>query len=369
MNRRNYLQISGQLGAACLLAPLARAESLSLAKTEKPFIRLNANENPYGPSLRARKAIEQMLAQGNRYPDPVAQALQEEIAQKYSLAPEYVMLGAGSTEIIQNIGLWALHQKIPLIAGKPVFPVLAGLMKRQGGQVKEIPLNARKQHDLVKMQAALGSEKSLIYIVNPNNPTATTLDPQTLKDFCQSLAPRHYVLVDEAYLEYLPDAKSRTLVALVEQFPQLMVLKTFSKIYGLAGLRIGYVLTHPDTRQALIDYQAWPQASLNGAGLAAARASLGDEAFCQKSIQKNQEMLVFTKRLLDELNIFHIPSQVNFLYMNIQAFKGDLGAEMRKHRIILRPFRDGSETWCRVSMGSLTDMQQFEKVMRKIWGG
>ena len=339
------------------------------AREAKPFspttsqILLNSNENAYGPSPMARKAIMDVYTKSNRYPDDYIPLLKKKIAAHWNVGTENILLGAGSSEII---GLAAHHvaaNKGHIIVGDPAYKVWNGQAENFGLSFNRISLNNNRVHDLDKMLSSITSETSMVYVCNPNNPTGTVNNVNELRSFAEEAAKKTFVFIDEAYTEY---AGLPSLADLVITNKNILVAKTFSKIYGLAGARVGYAVAHPDIINTLGGYQPWPDSAVSVVSAVAATASLDDKAFvhsCKENATKAREICyaAFTERKLE-----YIPSQTNFILFNIDAIKKDFIKEMEAQNIYVqfRPHFGGK--WCRVSMGTVEEMQQFCAVLKTI---
>lgn len=339
------------------------------AREAKPFspttsqILLNSNENAYGPSPMARKAIMDVYTKSNRYPDDYIPLLKKKIAAHWNVGTENILLGAGSSEII---GLAAHHvaaNKGHIIVGDPAYKVWNGQAENFGLSFNRISLNNNRVHDLDKMLSSITSETSMVYVCNPNNPTGTVNNVNELRSFAEEAAKKTFVFIDEAYTEY---AGLPSLADLVITNKNILVAKTFSKIYGLAGARVGYAVAHPDIINTLGGYQPWPDSAVSVVSAVAATASLDDKAFvhsCKENAAKAREICyaTFTERKLE-----YIPSQTNFILFNIDSIKKDFIKEMEAQNIYVqfRPHFGGK--WCRVSMGTVEEMQQFCAVLKTI---
>lgn len=340
-----------------------------LAKEIKPFspvtkqILLNSNENAYGPSPMARKAMMEAYLSSNRYPDDYIGPFKKKIADHWNVGPEHILLGAGSSEIIGLATHHASLNKGHVLVGEPAYKVWNGQAEAFGLAFNRIPLNEKKVHDLNKMLSAVTHETSMVYICNPNNPTGTVNDVNELRAFAEEAAKKTLVFIDEAYTEY---ARLPSLADMAIKNKNIIVAKTFSKIYGLAGARIGYAIAHPDIINKLGSYQPWQDAAASVVSIVAASASLDDKNFteqCRLNAAKARE-LCYTA--FNQLKLAYIPSQTNFILFHIDAIQKDLVKEMAAQNIYVqfRPHFGGK--WCRVSMGTVEEMQQFCAVLKTI---
>src|SRR5437762_6857774 len=278
VSRRKFAQLLGAGAAAALVRP-----PLSFAKLTQPsatsstaggtIVRLSANENPYGPSPNALKAMTNSFGLACRYPDEPNNVLIDKLAKVNSVNYDQILLGDGSGEILKLCAeTFTGPQNGKLVAADPTFEAILNNASAHGAEVVKVPLTSSFQHDLPKM---LDSAKGgLIYICNPNNPTASITPKNELRDFIATTPPQTAILVDEAYFHYADSPKYDSVIALVKDHPNLIVSRTFSKIYGMAGLRCGYCVAQKETLDQLHAHQMWD--SVNIMALAAASASLDD---------------------------------------------------------------------------------------------
>lgn len=365
LSRRDWLRASGLLTGSLLLGAAPAAELLAApapprAKDPAAPVRLNGNENPWGPSDKARQAMRAAFDSCNRYPNDYIKALREQIAAAEGLTPEHVLLGAGSTELLSVAGLAYGLEGGQLVSAYPAFPLLMQYAQHFRADWVKVPLDAQHVHDLDAMSQRVTPQTRLVYVCNPNNPTGTVLPPARLRAFCQRLAGRCTVLVDEAYIEYLDDPAGHTMIDLVKQGQDLIVLRTFSKIYGLAGLRIGYALAPPATVQRLARYQmgfAWGQGV---PALAAAQASLADPDFVRSSRRQTaagrQQLLGW----LSQQGIRHAAAAANFVFLALDKFPASFAEDLARRGLLVGRAQDyQGEKWARISIGTPEQMQRL----------
>lgn len=362
-SRRQWLRQS-----SLTLAGLGIGADL-FASIEKPFspgskpILLNSNENAYGPSPMARKAIMEVYIHSNRYPDDYLEGLKKKIADQWKVSADNILLGAGSSEIIGLACLENSRKQGHVLVGDPAYQVWNRQAESFGLTFNRVPLNKEKVHDLDKMLSSITNETNMVYICNPNNPTGTVNDINELKNFTEEAAKKTFVFIDEAYTEY---ANLPSLADMAVKNKNILVAKTFSKIYGLAGARIGYAIAHPDMVNTLAQHQPWQDAAISVVSAAAASASLEDTTFvqqCKENAAKAREICYHT---FNQLNLDYIPSQTNFILFNIDTIQKDFVKEMQAQNIYVqfRPHFGGK--WSRVSMGTVEEMKQFCDVLKSI---
>lgn len=368
LSRRELLRISGALaaGAGLPLAPVARAADGATPPAATGPARLSFNENPYGPGPAARAAIAAATGDAWKYAVGEEMALRARIAAREGLPQAQVVLGSGSSEILHLAALATISGGGELLTATPTFSLLADEVRAAGGTVREVPLDARLAFDLPAMRAAVTPATRLVYVCNPNNPTGTRVDGAALRAFIASLPPEVTVLVDEAYLELASSMAEHSAVASVKAGANVVVARTFSKLHGLAGLRIGYALARADLAERIGRRRA---SSLSSLGLAAATASYEDVAFQDESRRQLAEGLALTTQTLRSLGLRYAESHANFVFFDTGApLARFLGAMRERGFSVGRPFPP-YDTWCRVSIGTLAQMQSFAGALRAHFGG
>lgn len=372
LSRRNWLKSSA---LASLAIPFTGMAAVPKNRSPNPFfhdtqlIRLNANENPYGPSEKAKLAIIESLSLGNRYQIDLREQLKAAIAKKEGLSPENVMLGAGSSEILGIVGVWAGAEKKTILSADRTFPIMMNLAENMGVNWQKTPLDKAHRFDLAAIKKAIRKDTGLVYICNPNNPTSTMLKKEELSNFCQSVSKSHPVFVDEAYIEYTPSGTQNSMAYLIKDNPNIFVARTFSKLYGLAGMRIGYALGHVDRISELKKYHSGYEISISSSGLSAALASLGDDDFLDFSLKKNEETKQLFYKKLKTWDVPYADSVTSFVYFPVDKFisKGqDFGQAFFDHQINCRPFPKEAPKWCRMTMGTTAEMEKALTVLEQL---
>jgi len=370
MERRGFLQTS--LAVAAGLAPVTALRLPSRTAVRRPTapgrlaaspIRLSSNENPLGLSEAARKAIADGLNEANRYPGEWRRRVVAALAAKHQVKPEQIVLGNGSTEVLQMV-VQAAGADATVIVADPTFEDVPRYAERIGVRVEKVPLASGYIHDLGRMQetAARAAGPVLVYICNPNNPTGTITPSADVDRWIGSAPERVTFAVDEAYFEYASDRSYWSAQKWIETHPRSIIVRTFSKIYAMAGMRLGYGIAHPAAAERLERFSAGNNA--NQLALAAGLASLGDDAFAQKSLAVNREGLQALHRCLKELDLEYLPSQTNFVMHRIQGDLATYNGRMRERGIMVgRPFPP-MLTYSRVSIGLPEEMQAFTDALR-----
>lgn len=352
---------SALLGALAITRQLWAKEYNYGFETESPIVRLGSNENPWGPSPAAQQAMARAVATSNRYPWDVTDKLREGIAKHHGVSKAHIVMGAGSSEILGLVSALAAAKPGNAITPNPTFGIWMPAAEKLGLTVKKIPLSAGRAIDLTAIAAAVDSNTRMVYLCNPNNPTGTVLNYAALTSFVTSLPPQVIVLSDEAYTEYTDTITS--LLPLIEKMPNLVIAKTFSKIYGLAGARCGYAVAQPATAQKIADLQPWANASVSAVTLAGALASLEDKTFADQCKKANMDAKGIFIDTLERLSIPYIPSHTSFVYFDGLAFKGDMKQVLAANNIQgIRQYEAGTQ-WMRLSMGTPDEMRKVAKVL------
>ncbi len=360
MDRRKWLQNAGLGGTAFLLSPLTGEAMTRFSlhnETSDKWINLGANENPYGPFPESRRLVKEYMKTANRYPT-LKEELIQQISKKVNLEPEYIMLGAGSSEILGLATLLFLQNGGELLTATPTFRIWMNMARTLGATVNGIPLNKEKKHDLQKMEKSVHANTQMVYICNPNNPSGTEVDHDELVNFLRTVSKKSPILADEVYQDF-SDAPS--LARLTPEIPNMVVARSFSKIYGLAGMRIGYGIAHPDTIKKLQALQPWSGVSVTQLSLAAGLGALKDKKTFDFSMEKNRESLKITTDFLKERSIRFIPTKTNLLYFSLDRVPEDYLDRMKAQNIIVREVKEADGRWSRVSMGKPEEMKLFCK--------
>jgi histidinol-phosphate aminotransferase len=336
--------------------------------SETRLLNLGSNENPYGLAPGAKKAIADLINTANRYAYnvPAVQSFKKELAAEYGVTQEHLLITAGSGEALN---LLARHySKGNLVSAYPTFAILPNTAKKIGVSVKEIPLDANKVHDLGAMLQAIDDNTTHVYVCNPANPTSTIVKPAALKSFCEEASKHAAITIDEAYIDFLDAPDNESMISLVlKGNKNVIVVRTFSKIHAMAGLRVGFIIAHPDTIKSLsANYFGNSNFCVGALSLNAALASLKDPEHRASCKQKNAAAREFTIKSLQELGFKPIPSYTNFIFFSLKNYSGDFAKDMLEKDVILRSSELPDGKWCRVSVGTMDEMQSFIKIMRTV---
>jgi len=368
MQRRSWLKRSALGTAAILSLPNTQWALASEEAIANGEIRLNANENPYGPSKQVRKALQSLSPLGNRYPWALKQELKDKLAQQFDLSPDWFFLGAGSAELLGLLGQYYGRQSDTVVSPAPIFPLLPQYVARHGGDWQQVEMEPNGKISLSAISQAISANTKLLYICNPNNPTGWTFSSKALKSFCQAV-PKHIdICIDEAYIEYTDEGEAASVIELVEAHPNLIVCRTFSKIYGLAGMRIGYMIAHPDKIKVFRDYHTGFELTVSASALRAAIVALDDQGFVAESRLRNQKALAEMMRFCKKLQLPYILSQANHLAFNPTSLDAPFFDRMEQASIRLGQFQYRGEDWCRLTMGTQAEMRTFQEKLQGLTG-
>ena len=327
--------------------------------------KLNANENPFGPSPAAKKAVVDALDESFRYPMGTQRVLAAKIAAHEGLTAQNILLSSGSTPLLQAAAMNFTKGGKDIISGDLSYTDLPGQATKFGGQWIKVPMTADFKLDLDAMEAKVTDNTGLIYICNPNNPTATLLDSAKLKAFCERVSKKTTIMIDEAYIDYLPNPQEITMMGAVKAGQNVIVARTFSKLYGFAGLRCGYFVGQPDTLAAIGKYTSSGMA-LSATTLAAAIAAYQETDFLQAALKKTMESKAFLYATLKKEGYEYIPSSANFVLFPIKMEGRKFSTEMSTRGVGIRTWNYNGKDYCRVSIGRMDEMQAFADAFKQL---
>lgn len=356
LSRRAFAQILGA-GAAAAAMPVPRLFAVPPPATGQVY--LNANENPYGPSPAALAAMRDAVTHVGRYPDHEIDALEAEVAKVHGLSTSHVILGDGSSEILKLAAAVFTSPSRSVVMAEPTFEAIGYYAQAAGASIVKIPLDDTYAHDLGKMAPA---NAGLVYICNPNNPTASITPKAALRAFLDSVPASTIVLVDEAYHHYAASPQYESVAPLLKTKPNLIVARTFSKIFGMAGLRAGYGLAQPDVIKKLSEQKAWD--TMNLLAVLAARVSLGDSAFVAEGRRRNEVTKQTVVQQLSALGFPSIPSEANFIMFDVRRDVKPLLAAMRSSGVHVGRLFPAMPHHMRVTIGTPEEMTRFVETFR-----
>jgi histidinol-phosphate aminotransferase len=365
LSRRGFAKL---LGAGAAYAAFRPALGLS-ESTPKPtdpkssdVVRLSSNENPYGPSPAALEAMTAAFALAWKYPDETQEDLVDALAKLNQVPKEQILSGAGSGEILKvSVAAFTGPGK-KLVVGDPTFEACVGHSKASGAEAVKVKLNAAYAHDLPKMLEVSGV--GLHYICNPNNPTASLTPKDEIRSFLAKVPRETMVLVDEAYHHFVESSDYESVIPLVKEYPNLIVARTFSKIYGMAGLRCGYCIAQPDKIELMRAQQSWDSVSVMA--IVAARASLDDTAHVTNGLKNNSEVRKFVCGELDKLKFSYIPSHANFMMMDMRREVKPLIAAFKEKKVQVGRLFPPLPNHLRVTIGTKPQMERFVAVFKEL---
>jgi histidinol-phosphate aminotransferase len=359
ISRRTWLKQSGLAAASITMLPVfsGNAQNNELAP-----IRLHANENPYGPSPLVREAMIDSASLSNRYAFETARALREELGKRFGMTADHVALGGGSSEILGMVAQWAARGKGNIVTADPSFNWWMKIAEGSGCKIKRVRLDNAHTIDLEAMKGQVDNETEFVYVCNPNNPTGTMHSSTVLSDFVQTVSNSTKVLVDEAYLDFTIEPSLAPLIV----NKNVIIARTFSKLYGLAGARIGFALAHPDTIKTLLSFQPWENASVSIMAMKGALAALRDEKFLAMVRERNHEARKFTMSRLKEMNIRFADSVTNFIFFSVDGIKSDYTNAFAKRNITVGRVLENEGRWARISIGTLEEMKRFCSVLEEL---
>jgi histidinol-phosphate/aromatic aminotransferase/cobyric acid decarboxylase-like protein len=386
LSRRKFVQTAGIGAGAALTANVwgrGRENSLwsaiepDLQAIEKGVVCIASNENPVGPGKQVLDTLRNLLEGGarpGRYSNQAGE-LQEAVAAKFKVKRENVLLSEGSTEILRAATQAYTSKTKALVGTIPTYEECAGYAELIGNPVKGVKLNSEFKIDLDAYLAA-SKGAGLVFYCNPNNPTATYVGAKATRDFIAKLnaaSPDTTILVDEAYFDYVTDKDHETFAPLAVENPRVIVARTFSKAYGMAGLRQGYAIGHPDT---LAKLRQWTSSSgtgsLNVFGMAAATATLAqdsDGSFTANERKRNTAVRDFSMKWFADRGMKPTDCQANFMFVNIGTPAKEFRDACRaKNVLVARDFPPFEKTMCRISLGTMEEMQKAVAVFGEVLG-
>lgn len=332
-------------------------------------LRLDSNENPNGPGRAVLEAIRGQFIESPRYPDTAYAELQLAIAGFHNVTPENVLIGCGSGEILRMASYAFTSAERALVTGAPSFEDPVRHSEMMKAPIRAIPVDTNLRLDLGGMAAA-SNGAGMVFLCNPNNPTATVHGATAIESFVgavNSRSPDTIILIDEAYHEYVDDPTYRTALPLALSIPSVVLVRTFSKVYGMAGLRVGYAIAHPDLI-ARMQRHRLPN-SLNVLGAAAAMATLPDAGHLERERQANRAARDFTRRAFEQMGFRCSDSQTNFLMIAIGRDSRGFKDACAKHGVLVGRAFPPLTTHARVSIGTMDEMKHAVAVFRQVLSG
>ena len=373
-SRRDWFKSSIGIGGLMLTPSILTAEEIKKynPRSKSSIVKLSSNENPYGPSERVLNAIKNSFNDACRYPYEFIQELQKTLAKKHDVPIESIVITGGSNEALRITGLAISNKGGNIVAGQPTYLALMNYAEAWGAEIKWVPVDSDKGYDLKKIRGSIDKETNMVFIANPNNPTGTLLKANSLADFCEDISKQTLVFCDEAYYDYINEKDYPSMDYLVRKGENVIISRTFSKVYGMAGLRIGYLVLKPKLADDLFGkYSPYGRpnimAQTNVLAVAAASEALKDTDFYKFSLKKANEEKDKIYKLLDYLDLKYVKSSTNFVFFESKKHIDKLTAEMLEKGVrIGRPFPPFYD-WCRISTGTSQEVDIFIESMLEVY--
>ncbi len=328
------------------------------------IVKLASNENPLGPSQRVQQAIEQALPEISRYPDGNGFRLKSALAEKYGIGLDQITLGNGSNEILELVARTFLTPQLNVVFSQHAFAVYPLVTQAVGAAAHVTPAK-NHGHDLNAMRAAIDVKTRLVFIANPNNPTGTLLKSAELEAFIADLPVHVICVLDEAYYEYVDAADRADSIAWLNQYPNLLITRTFSKAYGLAGLRVGYGVASAEMTDLL--NRVRQPFNNNALALAAAEAALADDDYLQKTVRLNNAGMRQLEQAFTELKLEWIPSAGNFVSVDFKRDAQPIYQALLEKGVIVRPVANYEmPTFLRISIGTESENTMFIATLKEV---
>ncbi len=358
---------SQQVAAATADFRRSRLSREAQIAADMPVIkaRLFANENPWGPSEKAKSAIVAAMNDSYMYPFMAQRQFTEMIAKEEGVTPEHILVGAGSSEILLAAAMYFSKKGGDIVSADPSYDYLMEKAADYGANWVKVPLTKDYTHDLDAMAKRLGSNTRLMYVCNPNNPTGTIVQPEKLRSFCESVSAKVPVFVDEAYIDYLDDPKKHSMIECVRKGHNVIVARTFSKVHGFAGLRVGYIIAKPEIIKAL-DPLYTSGMDMSALSIQGAMASYQDKEFPKQVVQKTVQSREFLYKTLKDEGYEYVPSYANFVIFPVKMEAKKFTGEMMKRGVGVRNWVFNNKQWCRISIGTMEQMQIFAQAFKEI---
>lgn len=366
-SRRDFSRVVTQSLAFAVAAPYLRAAQGGRHDQPAPegAIHLNFNESPYGPSP---KGIEALTSCGNiasRYPDTMYLKMRDALAQIHGVQRDNIMLGCGSTEVLCVADEAFLGPGKNLVVADTTYEAVVEYVQAAHGEVVKVRMTPDHRHDLDAMAAACTSKTGVVYVCNPNNPTGTIRSHADIASFVDRVPPSVLILIDEAYFHFADDPSYATATDLLAAHPNLVVVRTFSKVYGMAGMRLGYAVGAKETLDQMRPYNLQPFNG-NAAVLAAAHASLSDQDYIRSCAAKMNATRAWLSDQLAKDGRKFIPSQTNFVMIDMGADVQPTIDQFRARKILVGRRFASMPNFMRVSIGTQPEVEQFVAALREI---
>ena len=368
INRRSWIKALTTAGAgAVLLSPTEILKAMpteNLERVNGDLVRLSSNENPYSPSLAMKEALGNINSEICRYPNQHFKTLEKIIAEREGIDPAHVVVTSGSREGLKAAGMLYSLQGGEILTCLPTYKALLTYAEFIGSNIRAVPLNEDLKFDLASLKENVNDNTQLVFICNPNNPTGTLLNPNKLEEFCKETSSRVPVFVDEVYYDYIEERDYPSMKHLAVAGHDIIIARTFSKIYGLAGARIGFMIANTRIadrlRQSLMS-------GTNILGLRLAMAALDDKEFHSFSLEKNREAKRMIYDVLDERGLKYMKSHTNFVFFKSDREISELQSAYKSQNVVIGRAFPPYMNWCRISTGTIEEVQEFVNATKKVF--
>ena len=368
MDRRKWFRNAALAGGAIAFNPLSSLNAYGgyihpLDDGSDKLARLCYNENPYGPSKLVRQGIIDSFDVSHMYPFQFIEDFAHKLAKHIGVSRGHIVLTAGSREGLNSTALTFSEEGGNIVAPFPTYQSLMTYSKQFGMHVYDVPVDKDFNHDLAGMEKRINNRTSLVFICNPNNPTGTIMTADQVRPFCKSISGRSMLFVDEAYIDYVTDENYSSMLDLVKEDYNVIVSRTFSKVYGLAGIRMGFMIARPDIASRIRrNLMAAPSIT----AIMAASTALDDGAFYTESLAKNTEAKQQIYKTLDELGLKYVKSHTNFIFFHTGIDIIKFNTKMKDKGVLVgRPFPPLMD-WCRISTGKMEDVMKFSAAIKEV---
>jgi len=364
LTRRSLARLVGAAAGASLIdAPRLSAAAKPATAPSGP-IRLNANENPYGPCRPALDALADCGGVASRYPGSAIEETKATLARLHDVGPDQIVLGCGSSDVLRMADAAFLAPGKKIVAAEPTFEAVLGYAKVTRAEAVKVPLTPDFRHDLPAMARACDASTGLVYVCNPNNPTGTIVSGRELEAFIAKVPPSCAILMDEAYHHLVEDPAYRSALDVARGRDNVVVARTFSKIYGMAGMRLGYGVATAANAAAMERCASWD--NTNQAALLMGIASLADSEVSPRQRRLLNDTRAWLYAELGRDGRRSIPSQANFVMIDVGRDVGPLGEDFRQRGILVGRKFPSMPNWLRVSIGTPEQMAAFMTALRDI---
>lgn len=365
-SRREFSRVIGQSLAVAFAAPGFHTgfEKVRAVDAGCGTVFLNFNENPYGPTPKALEALAACGPAAARYPDAAHDAVQAALAAMHAVKPENILLGCGSTEILRAACVAFLGTGQHIVAAETTFEAVLRYARATHATAVEIAMTADHRHDLPKMAAACTSKTGLVYVCNPNNPTGTIVTRDELSDFARRVPATTLILVDEAYFHFAENPKYGSVIDWIGQHSNIVVARTFSKIYGMAGMRLGYAVGAKENIAAMRAQKL--EDNCNAAVLPAALASLADNDFLADSRARINATRHWLAGQLGTEGRPFIPSETNFMMIDMGTDVAPILEQFRARHILVGRRFPSMKNYLRVTIGTQAETERFMAALREV---